>query len=135
MQLGGSEISAAFILFGSPVKQCFIITLTYGVNYLISIFIFFRGTVGVVGFNDVERVWEPGERSNKRRHGHGAGLYIIPADLVVNPGTIWQIGGGNNALYFYWFYFLTKALIRYCGNKIIKLAPSPSLPEASINPP
>ncbi len=43
----------------------------------------FPGTVGVVGFNDVGRVWAPGESSRKWHHGYGAGIYIIPAELII----------------------------------------------------
>jgi hypothetical protein len=40
------------------------------------------GTIGLVGFNDVGRVWSPGEKSSKWHNGYGGGLYIIPADLI-----------------------------------------------------
>ena len=40
------------------------------------------GTVGLIGFNDVGRVWTPGEKSSKWHDGYGGGLYIIPAELV-----------------------------------------------------
>ncbi|MCW3080943.1 BamA/TamA family outer membrane protein [Segetibacter sp.] len=41
------------------------------------------GTVGLIGFNDVGRVWVPGELSDKWHDGYGGGLYVVPADLVL----------------------------------------------------
>ncbi|MDB5250124.1 MAG: hypothetical protein JWQ40_4518 [Segetibacter sp.] len=46
------------------------------------------GTVGLIGFNDVGRVWVPGESSNKWHDGYGGGLYIIPADYVLIQAVI-----------------------------------------------
>lgn len=46
------------------------------------------GTVGLIGFNDVGRVWMPGERSTKWHNGYGGGLYIIPAELVLLQALI-----------------------------------------------
>ncbi len=41
------------------------------------------GTIGIVGFNDVGRVWVPGELSDKWHHGYGGGIYIVPAELIL----------------------------------------------------
>ncbi|MCW3114759.1 MAG: surface antigen precursor [Segetibacter sp.] len=41
------------------------------------------GSVGLIGFNDIGRVWVPGESSNKWHDGYGGGIYIVPADLVL----------------------------------------------------
>jgi hypothetical protein len=41
------------------------------------------GSFGLIGFNDVGRVWVPGESSDKWHDGYGGGLYIIPAQLVL----------------------------------------------------
>jgi outer membrane translocation and assembly module TamA len=43
----------------------------------------FPGTVGLVAFNDVGRVWVPDESSNVWHDGYGAGFYIVPADLIL----------------------------------------------------
>jgi len=43
----------------------------------------FPGTVGVIAFNDVGRVWVPGEVSKKWHKGYGGGIFIIPADLIL----------------------------------------------------
>lgn len=42
----------------------------------------FPGSVGVIGFNDVGRVWSPNESSDKWHDGYGAGIYISPAELL-----------------------------------------------------
>ncbi|WP_259068098.1 outer membrane protein assembly factor [Mucilaginibacter sp. X4EP1] len=46
------------------------------------------GSVGIVGFNDVGRVWTPGESSNAWHDGYGGGFYIIPAQLVLIQGVV-----------------------------------------------
>jgi hypothetical protein len=48
----------------------------------------FPGSIGIIGFNDVGRVWVPGESSNKWHDGYGGGLYIIPAELVLIQAVI-----------------------------------------------
>lgn len=46
------------------------------------------GSVGLLAFNDIGRVWEPGERSNQWHDGYGGGLYIIPAELLLIQGAV-----------------------------------------------
>lgn len=46
------------------------------------------GTVGMIGFNDVGRVWEPGEKSGRWHQGYGGGLYIMPGDQILIQGTL-----------------------------------------------
>ena len=46
------------------------------------------GTIGLVGFNDVGRVWEPGETSNTVHHGYGGGLYITPGEFILLQGSV-----------------------------------------------
>lgn len=43
----------------------------------------FPGTVGLIGFNDVGRVWMPGESSTTWHDGYGGGIYIVPAEVVM----------------------------------------------------
>ncbi|WP_374949002.1 BamA/TamA family outer membrane protein [Mucilaginibacter sp.] len=42
----------------------------------------FPGSVGVLAFNDVGRVWSPNESSSKWHDGYGFGVYVTPAELV-----------------------------------------------------
>ena len=41
------------------------------------------GSVGLIGFNDVGRVWTPDEDSERWHHGYGGGAYIVPAELIL----------------------------------------------------
>ncbi|MDB5020772.1 MAG: Membrane protein, partial [Pedobacter sp.] len=46
------------------------------------------GAVGLIAFNDVGRVWEPGESSTNWHDGYGGGFYVIPAELVLIQATV-----------------------------------------------
>lgn len=46
------------------------------------------GSVGIVGFNDLGRVWMPGERSARLHVGYGGGLYIVPAHSLLIEGMV-----------------------------------------------
>ncbi|MCG8475452.1 MAG: outer membrane protein assembly factor, partial [Cytophagales bacterium] len=39
-------------------------------------------TLGVIGFNDVGRVWLSGEKSKKWHWGYGGGIYVAPLNIV-----------------------------------------------------
>ncbi|RZK81953.1 MAG: hypothetical protein EOO92_03525 [Pedobacter sp.] len=46
------------------------------------------GTVGVIGFNDVGRVWVKGEKSSTWHQGFGGGLYVIPGEVILLQATV-----------------------------------------------
>ncbi|MDR6943475.1 hypothetical protein [Mucilaginibacter pocheonensis] len=46
------------------------------------------GSLGLIGFNDVGRVWVPGESSDQWHDGYGGGIYLIPAQLVLIEGVV-----------------------------------------------
>lgn len=46
------------------------------------------GEVGMIAFNDIGRVWEPGESSSTWHDGFGGGLYVRPAALILIQGTV-----------------------------------------------
>jgi hypothetical protein len=46
------------------------------------------GTLGLVGFNDVGRVWSPGENSGTFHDGYGGGFYFLPAQLILIQGVV-----------------------------------------------
>ncbi|HKG06420.1 MAG TPA: BamA/TamA family outer membrane protein, partial [Pedobacter sp.] len=46
------------------------------------------GTVGLIGFNDVGRVWEKGESSAKWHHGYGGGLYVLPGEVFLIQAAV-----------------------------------------------
>ena len=46
------------------------------------------GTLGLVAFNDVGRVWQPGETSRRWHDGYGGGLYFLPAQLLLVQAVV-----------------------------------------------
>ncbi len=46
------------------------------------------GTLGLVGFNDVGRVFVPGESSSVIHVGYGGGFYFAPAQLILIEGLV-----------------------------------------------
>jgi len=56
------------------------------------------GQIGVSIFSDQGRVWKRGERSSRWHHGWGAGVYLMPAGLVIIQGTL---GYSKEGLYPY----------------------------------
>jgi outer membrane protein assembly factor BamA len=46
------------------------------------------GSFGLIGFNDIGRVWTPGESSDQWHDGYGGGIYLIPAQLVLIEGVV-----------------------------------------------
>jgi len=48
----------------------------------------FPGTLGIVGFNDVGRVWLKTETSHKWHDAYGGGVYFIPFKLVMISATV-----------------------------------------------
>ncbi len=48
----------------------------------------FPGSVGLLVFNDLGRVWLRGEPSKRWHDGYGAGLYVTPASLLVVTASV-----------------------------------------------
>ncbi|MCC9138883.1 BamA/TamA family outer membrane protein [Pontibacter silvestris] len=48
----------------------------------------FPGSLGLIGFNDIGRVWTEGESSGKWHDGFGGGFYLVPAQLILIQGVI-----------------------------------------------
>lgn len=46
------------------------------------------GTVGLIGFNDLGRVWLPGETSHKWHDGYGGGIYVVPVELFLIQAAV-----------------------------------------------
>ncbi|MES2277658.1 MAG: BamA/TamA family outer membrane protein [Bacteroidota bacterium] len=46
------------------------------------------GTLGMLAFNDVGRVWSPGETSSQLHVGYGGGLFFLPGDLFLIQGVV-----------------------------------------------
>jgi hypothetical protein len=45
------------------------------------------GSIGLVAFDDIGRVWTPGEKSDQWHTGYGGGFYFIPAQLILVQGV------------------------------------------------
>ncbi|MCJ8208521.1 BamA/TamA family outer membrane protein [Mucilaginibacter sp. RS28] len=48
----------------------------------------FPGTFGLIGFNDIGRVWVPDEKSNKWHDGYGGGFFLIPARTLIVQAAV-----------------------------------------------
>ncbi len=48
----------------------------------------FPGSVGMIGFNDLGRVWLPGQSSSRWHDGYGGGIYIIPVELFLIQAAV-----------------------------------------------
>ena len=48
----------------------------------------FPGSLGVIGFDDVGRVWMPNESSGKIHNGYGTGLYYTPFNYAIISATV-----------------------------------------------
>jgi hypothetical protein len=48
----------------------------------------FPGTVGLVAFNDIGRVWYKKENSDVWHYGYGGGIYFSPANLLLITATV-----------------------------------------------
>jgi hypothetical protein len=50
------------------------------------------GEFGIVGFNDIGRVWVRGENSNRWHYAYGGGLYFMPFNLTIISATLASLG-------------------------------------------
>jgi len=53
------------------------------------------GTVGLIAFNDLGRVWVSGEISHKLHDSFGGGLYYSPYNFATVSATVAFSGEGN----------------------------------------
>ncbi|HEY4110391.1 BamA/TamA family outer membrane protein [Puia sp.] len=58
----------------------------------------FPGSFGLLFFNDVGRVWQQGEKSNKWHDGYGGGLWISPLRKLVLSASYGQGSDGGVAI-------------------------------------
>ncbi|MEO1652320.1 MAG: BamA/TamA family outer membrane protein, partial [Bacteroidota bacterium] len=64
----------------------------------------FNGTFGLIGINDIGRVWVNDENSNRLHHGYGGGIWFTPAQALVVSATYTR--SSEDAVYFIRFGFL-----------------------------
>jgi hypothetical protein len=88
MKLGGSDNLRGFRTWRFTGKSM----LYNNIEARLKLFDFnsylFPGSFGIIGFNDVGRVWTPGEKSNQWHDGYGGGIFLIPAELLLVQATI-----------------------------------------------
>lgn len=88
MQLGGVHNLRGFHTNRFTGKT----NLYYNLDFRIKLFDFTSyvvpGSFGLLGFNDVGRVWMPGQSSNDWHHGYGGGIYVVPADLILIQAAV-----------------------------------------------
>ena len=102
LKLGGAQNLRGFYLWRFTGKSMVYNNLELRLKLLDFTSYLLPGTLGVVAFNDVGRVWLPGEASEKWHDGYGGGIYFLPAQLLLvqavlgfsNEGTYPYISAG-----------------------------------------
>ncbi|MFC2098832.1 BamA/TamA family outer membrane protein, partial [Bacteroidota bacterium] len=67
---------------------------------------FTKGEFGILGFNDVGRVWLGGEESSLWHHGYGGGLWMSPFTMVVMSASFESSKDEPDGLFTFRFSFL-----------------------------
>jgi hypothetical protein len=88
MHIGGMQNLRGFHSFRFAGKTMLYNNLELRLKLLDFTSYLLPGTLGIIGFNDIGRVWMPGESSGKWHDGYGGGVYIEPANLVTIQGVI-----------------------------------------------
>lgn len=102
LKLGGPQNLRGFYLWRFTGKSMVYNNLELRIKLLDFTSYLLPGTLGLVAFNDVGRVWSPQEASRQWHDGYGGGLYFLPARLVLiqavvgfsNEGAYPYISGG-----------------------------------------
>ncbi len=102
-QLGSHENLRGFRKYRFYGKQSF-----YNNNELRFIFNtknkVFNGKVGLIGFYDNGRVWQPGEKSDLWHQGYGFGAFIAPFNKVILSGS-YGFSKEDRVIVFYFGYY------------------------------
>lgn len=98
LKLGGAQNLRGFYLWRFTGKNMVYNNLELRYKLLDFTSYLLPGTLGLVVFNDVGRVWSPGEESSKWHTGYGGGLYFLPAQLVLVQAVV---GFSNEGVYPY----------------------------------
>ncbi len=67
---------------------------------------FAKGEFGIIGFNDVGRIWLDGENSDMWHHGYGGGIWISPFNISVISATFERSKDEENGLFSLQFKYL-----------------------------
>jgi len=83
LKLGGSQNLRGFYLWRFTGKSMAFDNLELRLKLFYIKSYVLPGTIGILGFNDVGRVWSPGESSDVWHDGYGGGIWFSPARLVM----------------------------------------------------
>jgi hypothetical protein len=88
LNLGGAQNLRGFYLWRFTGRTMFYHNLD--VHFKLATFQSYvlPGTLGLVAFNDIGRVWQPGEDSQRWHDGYGGGLYYLPAQLLLVQAVV-----------------------------------------------
>jgi hypothetical protein len=88
LTLGGAQNLRGFYLWRFTGKSMAYSNLEVRLKLLTFTSYLLPGTLGLVAFNDVGRVWSPGESSEKWHDGYGGGIYFLPAQLLLLQAVV-----------------------------------------------
>ncbi|OKS87921.1 BamA/TamA family outer membrane protein [Mucilaginibacter polytrichastri] len=88
LKLGGSQSLRGFYLWRFTGKSMAYNNLELRLKLFYIKSYVLPGTIGIVGFNDVGRVWSPGESSDVWHDGYGGGIWFSPARLVMIQAVV-----------------------------------------------
>ena len=86
--LGGNQNLRGFYLWRFTGKSVVYNNLEVRLKLLSFTSYLLPGTLGVVAFNDIGRVWSPGESSQQLHVGYGGGIYFLPAQLLLVQAVV-----------------------------------------------
>jgi hypothetical protein len=98
LKLGGAQNLRGFYLWRFTGKSMVYNNLELRLKLLDFTSYLLPGTLGLVAFNDVGRVWSPDEKSQTWHTGYGGGIYFLPAQLVLIQAVV---GFSNEGTYPY----------------------------------
>ncbi|MVN78262.1 BamA/TamA family outer membrane protein [Hymenobacter sp. HMF4947] len=88
LKLGGAQNLRGFYLWRFTGKSMVYNNLELRFKLLDFTSYLLPGTLGLVVFNDVGRVWSPNESSQQWHDGYGGGLYFLPAQLLLVQAVV-----------------------------------------------
>ncbi len=88
LKLGGAQNLRGFYLWRFTGNSMVYNNLELRLKLLDFTSYLLPGTLGLVAFNDVGRVWSPGEASATWHDGYGGGIYFLPAQLLLLQAVV-----------------------------------------------
>jgi outer membrane protein assembly factor BamA len=88
LKLGGAQNLRGFYLWRFTGQNMVYNNLELRLKLLDFTSYLLPGTLGLVAFQDVGRVWSPGEASATWHAGYGGGVYFLPAQLVLVQAVV-----------------------------------------------